>query len=177
MKMPKFRPPPTASASRMTWVPATMCLSCPMPIRAGKIIRICSPSTQGGGFIWAACHAVSALENVDDPGDPDSDPDMNFLSEHALVLWGDHGDGTPPYQYNNSEADNPIMQFMGNVDSATQNGSEQIYLPDALGWRPTTTIVGWDPDHPDIPGVSPGEAAVFAYGRGFGNPEQWARDV
>ncbi len=96
---------------------------------------------------------------------------MNFLSEHALVLWGDHGDGTPPYQYNNSEADNPIMQFMGNIDSATQNGSEQIYLPDALGWRPTTTIVGWDPDHPDIPGVSPGQAAVFAYGRGFGDPD------
>jgi hypothetical protein len=66
---------------------------------------------QGGGFIWAACHAVSALENVDDPGDPDTDPDMNFLSEHSLVLWGDHGDGTPPYLYNDS--DHPIMQFQG----------------------------------------------------------------
>ncbi len=124
----------------------------------------------GGGFIWAACHAVSALENVDDPADPDNDPNMNFLSEHALVMWGDHDDGTPPYQYNDSESDNPIMQFMGNIDAATQNGSEQIYLPDASGWRSSTTVVGWDPDHPDIPGVSPGAAAVFAYGRGFGDP-------
>jgi uncharacterized repeat protein (TIGR01451 family) len=125
---------------------------------------------QGGGFIWAACHAVSALENLDDPADPDSDPDMNFLSEHSLVLWGDHADGTPPYLYSNSEADHPIMQFMGTVDTATQNGSEQIYLPTSLGWRATTTIAAWDPDHPDIPSESPGEAAVFAYGRGFGNP-------
>jgi hypothetical protein len=32
------------------------------------------------------------------------------------------------------------MQIMNPLDAATQNGSEQIYVPTASGWRSTTTI-------------------------------------
>ena len=126
------------------------------------------PFNRSKGFIWSACHAVSVLENIDNPNDPDINPDMNFLSENGLVDYGAHGDGTLPYSY--SDPSHPIMQFLGILDGATTNGSEQIYLPNSFGWRSSTTISVWDPDHPDIPAISPGEAAVIAYGRGFGNP-------
>ena len=43
-----------------------------------------------GGFIWAACHAVSVMENITDPADPDPDADMNFLSVSGLVPFGSH---------------------------------------------------------------------------------------
>ncbi|MDH3605951.1 MAG: DUF11 domain-containing protein, partial [Acidimicrobiia bacterium] len=124
-----------------------------------------------GGFIWAACHAVSVLENVDDPADPDPDPNMNFLSVNGLVDFGDHGDGDGSYVYDTARGADPIMQFLGVIDSATENGSEQIYLPLDGGWRPTTTILAWDDNHPEVgPGLSPGPAAKLAYGRGFGDP-------
>ena len=126
-----------------------------------------------GGFIWAACHAVSVLENVRDPLDPNPDPEMNFLSTSGLVPFGSHDGGTPPYTYATTLGSDPIMQFMGTIDAATENGSEQIYLPaKSSAWRPSATVLVWDPDHPDLTsqgGASPGEAAKLVYGRGFGD--------
>ena len=119
------------------------------------------PFVESQGFIWAACHAVSVLERVDDPTDGNSQPDMNFLSydsgnivadgdgnstndSPSLKLFGDHADPTDgPYEYANtvgvplpygySGNSNlwayPIMQFLGKIDNATQNGSEQLYVP------------------------------------------------
>ncbi|MFK7772200.1 MAG: hypothetical protein AB8F94_08670 [Saprospiraceae bacterium] len=61
------------------------------------------------GSIWAACHAVSALENVFNPASPSEQ--MNFLSkkkgtatgsgyaDNSLILWTDHDDGEAPYSY------------------------------------------------------------------------------
>lgn len=122
-----------------------------------------------GGFIWAACHAVSVLENVDDPADADAQPDMNFLSTSGLVPFGGHADGTPPYDYSNPTA--PTMQILGLLDAATENGSEQIYLPQTGGaWNADTLPFVIDADHPDVPATSPGPAAVVIQGRGFGDP-------
>lgn len=124
-----------------------------------------------GGGLWAGCHAVSALENVVTTiaGVPTQ---LNFLS-NDLVLWGDHGAGTLPYSYNPAAANDPIMQIMNRLDSATTNGSEQIYVPTTLDWRSTTTVAVSDPDHPDNPpdGTAPfNDAAVVAYGRAYGDP-------
>ncbi|MDH5373620.1 MAG: DUF11 domain-containing protein, partial [Acidimicrobiia bacterium] len=131
------------------------------------------PWNDQGGFIWAACHAVSVLENVVNPGDPDPDPDMNFLSTNGLLPFGDHDDGTPPYTWATTRGGDPVLQFLGTIDSATENGSEQIYLPDdGSAWRPSTTILAWDPDQADLlseGGVSPGEASILLYGRAFGD--------
>lgn len=115
------------------------------------------------GYLWAACHAVSALEGI---------PGGNFLSAEGLVPWGDHGNGAPPYAYAAANAGDPIMQFLGTLDASTLNGSEQIFLPLAAGWRKTTTVAVSDPDHAEIGGgkASPGPAAVLAYGRAFGDP-------
>ncbi len=123
---------------------------------------------QAGGYVWSACHAVSVLENLDDPGDPDSDPDMNFLSVSGLVPYGSHNDGSPPYTYPAIGDIDPAMQFMSILDAATENGSEQVFLPNAAGWRPATRIYVYDPDQKDIPLKSPGEAVIVAVGRAFG---------
>ncbi len=131
------------------------------------------------GSIWLACHAGSALEDMFNTAIPAQQ--TNFLSNktgvatgggpwasNALILWGSHGAGTLPYSYDLH--DDPIMQFMGILDGATTNGSEQIYVPYLPGWRATTKIGVWDPDHPDrVSNNAINRAAVLAYGRAFGD--------
>jgi uncharacterized repeat protein (TIGR01451 family) len=131
------------------------------------------PFNASKGYIWAACHAVNVLENIDDPGDADTAPNMNFLSTNGLVPHKNHANAVPPYTYKPIADADPVMQFIGGLDGATDNGSEQVYLPNLTsGWRPTTRIAVIDPDHPQVPpassALSPGEAVKVAYGRGFG---------
>ncbi|MFN4083066.1 MAG: Ig-like domain-containing protein, partial [Bacteroidia bacterium] len=136
------------------------------------------------GGIWAGCHAVSALENMFNPSN--TAQQTNFLMEkngplnptgcytrNAAVLWTDHSAGTPvpPYLQNTALANEPFMQFLGRTDAATQNGSEQIFLP-KFGWRSTTKVAVWDHDHPQVPSLSPGQAGQIIYGRGFGDPNR-----
>ncbi len=134
------------------------------------------------GAIWLGCHAGSALSDMFNPNDPGQQ--TNFLSvtngvvpfgtgpyfENSLVLWGNHDDGSAPFSYNYPT--DPIMQFMGSMDAAVRNGSEQIYLPVINGgWRPTTKICIYDPTQSDIPLKSAGPAAVLAYGPGMGDAD------
>ena len=123
--------------------------------------------TKAGGYIWSACLAASVMENLDDPADADTNPDMNFLSNGGLLPYTNHSNGSPPYSY--ALDSDPLMQFMGILDSATQNGFEQIYLPKTAAWRASTGIYVWDPTHANVPGQSPGPAAVVAAGRAFGD--------
>jgi uncharacterized repeat protein (TIGR01451 family) len=148
------------------------------------------PFNQSKGYIWSACHAVSVLENIDGTTDSalpftntnGTAPDLNFLSgTNGLVLYGAHSKvvsppytytplgSSSPYQWLTADTTDPIMQFMGTLDGATTNGSEEFYLPKSTGWRPTTKISVHDPTQASVPSLSPGPAAVVAYGRGFGN--------
>jgi autotransporter-associated beta strand protein len=111
-----------------------------------------------GGAMWAGCHAVSVMENL---------PGCNFLSNGGLIPFGSHGDGTPPYTY--ISPGNPLMQFIGILDAATQNGSEQIYVPAPSGWRATTTISVYDPNYVNAAITYPNTAAIIAYGPAFGS--------
>lgn len=130
------------------------------------------PFNQNGGFIFSQCHGVSVLENLDSP-DAGTAPDSNFLTVTGLVPDASHTDGTPPYTYT-ADGSDPVLQVMSKIDTATTNGSEQIYLPRLDGgWRTTTHVLAWDPDHPQLVGgsgtdLSAGPAAISAYGRGFG---------
>lgn len=124
------------------------------------------------GSIWLGCHAGSALENMFNPANKDQQ--TNFLanksgiamgtgpySENALLIWGNHSAGTLPYSYDHPG--DPVMQFLGILDAATQNGSEQIYIPVSAGWRPTTKVGVYDPDHPQrVSGDVKHRAAVLA---------------
>ena len=131
------------------------------------------------GAIWLGCHAGSALEDMFNPASPSSQ--TNFLanktgtatgggpySENALVLWTNHSAGTLPYSYDYSGE--PVMQFMGILDAATQNGSEQIYITKSPGWRTTTHVGVYDPDNVQKPSNAlEHRAAIVAYGPGLGD--------
>jgi hypothetical protein len=124
------------------------------------------------GAIYASCHAVSVLENIFNPANPSER--MNFLmndpispSTESAVLFGNHADGSPPYKY--AFDAHPVMQMMGILDGGTQNGSEQIFMPHANGWRPQTKIGVWDSTQTNVPALSPGKAAVIAFGQGKGD--------
>jgi hypothetical protein len=173
------------------------------------------PDVEGcKGAIWSACHAPSALENMVDNITPDRDVQANFLTikdpawkgttgvwtqSNSLILWGSHANGSPPYNFNNRTMHNgqpynfaadPIAQYLGTIDAATQNGSEQIFMPrqgivanasiystDAIArWRPETKILVYDPTqanvtNPDLENLT-NVAAVMLYGRGFGDPSR-----
>ena len=118
------------------------------------------------GNIWAACHAVSELENITDPSNT---VQMNFLSTAGLVDWNLHKkDASPPYQY--QDHGHAVMQFMGIVDEATNIGSEKTYLPVLGGaWRSTTTLGVYDTTNVKVPSLSAGPAAIVAYGRAYGD--------
>jgi hypothetical protein len=120
------------------------------------------------GAIWAGCKAVSELENMNN-----GSLQTNFLATNvgpignALVFSGSHSDGSPPYTRLNPSS--PASQYMGSTDAAHPGGAEQIYLPKAGGgWRPSTQVIAFDPSQSNVPGLSPGPAAVIVFGRGFG---------
>ncbi len=139
------------------------------------------------GSVWAACHAVSALENSINPSN--SSEQMNFLStrtavttpapwpNNSLKLWGTHGGGSIPYTH--QLPNDPVAQYLGTTDAAQLNGSEQIYIPkqaaDAGGatrWRPGVNIIAYDPTQLNVtaPNLAIGNvAAVMVYGRAFDN--------
>ena len=134
------------------------------------------------GAIWLGCHAGSALMDMFKNTAPvDFNLQTNFLvektgpasgagpyAENALLLWGNHSDGTLPYSYD-YHADY-VMQFMGILDAATQNGSEQIYIPLSPGWRSTTHVGVYDPNHPQqVSTAIQHRPALVAYGPGMGD--------
>ncbi|MEO0037812.1 MAG: hypothetical protein RIQ59_1023 [Bacteroidota bacterium] len=136
------------------------------------------------GAIWLSCTAGSELENMFNPANhtqqtnflSEKDPSVAFPTgtvttvENALTLYGNHTNGGPPYTYSNPG--DPFMQFMGSIDSSVQNGLEQVYLPKSPGWRASTTIGVYDPDHAQRYALSNDpkyRAAIVAYGKGFGD--------
>jgi hypothetical protein len=118
-------------------------------------------SINQGGWLYQACHSVSDLDN-----------NVAHLLSSGLILYKNHSNGTLPYSYNPSTGADPEMQFMTRIDTATQNGSEQTYVPSATGaWLPTTHVAVYDPDQKNASGTTLDKnAAVLAYGPAFGNP-------
>jgi hypothetical protein len=148
------------------------------------------------GWIWAACHAVSAMENIYNPANPAQQ--LNFLSNrfagfgighdpgntwaaNSLVLWGDHADPLTAFTYANPN--DPEMQFIGTLTGGVSaNGSERGYMPynattggagNTTTWRASTRISAYDGSapatNPNIPEFSDGLVATVAYGRAFGD--------
>jgi hypothetical protein len=118
------------------------------------------------GNLWAACHAVSVLEQLTSP---DLSIKMNFLTTTGLLNYGSHSNTpSPPYTYN--DVANPIMQFMLTMDNALNSGSERLYMPGLTsGWRGSTTLGLSDNTNVDIPVRTLGPVSPLAYGRGFGD--------
>lgn len=141
--------------------------------------RLLDWNAENFGSIWYGCHAGSALEDMFNPANRSEQ--TNFLAEktgtatgggpydeNALILWDNHDDASFPLAYDYPS--DPIMQFMGDMDDATDNGSEQIYIPLNPGWRSTTRAGVYDPDNNErVSGALQHRAAVVAWGRGFGD--------
>ena len=167
----------------------------------GTHARLFTWNLECKGGIWAACHAMSALENMVNPSNRSiqtnfltvKDPNWtgnsgSYTLSNAAVLWGSHDDGSIPYTYRLPT--DPIAQFIGVIDAATQNGSEQIYLPRqgivanpstyspaaVARWNPGAKIIAYDPTfsnvtNPDLVNFS-NVGTVMLYGRGFDDPNR-----
>jgi len=132
------------------------------------------------GWIWAACHAVSALENMtdlgNDEGGPYGDTMTNFLtvrpgSSQSALYWSAHDDGDGTYSRSSVDYSVPAEQYVDAIDPATENGSEQVYIP-TKQWRRSTTIDYVDANHPQgHNNSSNAEAVKVAYGPAYGNTE------
>src|SRR5690606_5517825 len=55
-----------------------------------------------GGYLWAACHAVSAIESP-----APSYLGFYYLTTNGTLDWNQHGDGSAPYSY--TAHTDPIM--------------------------------------------------------------------
>jgi hypothetical protein len=139
------------------------------------------------GSIWAACHAVSALENMVNPANRAQqtnfltvkDPAFtgtsgDYADSNSLLLWGDHDGGSPVYTHRLPT--DQVSQYMGLTDGAQQNGSEQIYIPRQSSgtlarWNPSVNMIAFDPTQSDVPSPNLTDyrnvAAVMVYGKGF----------
>jgi len=122
------------------------------------------------GYLWSACHAVSRLEAPVTGNNNTTGVGLNFLSVNGLYTEKQHDDGSGSYTYNPAYNSDPVMQFLGKLDAATTNGSEQIYIPYKTtgSWRSTTKVAAYQPTHSQ---ANPNEAAVLVYGHAYGNPD------
>ena len=122
------------------------------------------------GNIWAECHEVSVMENAKNSVSPFQQ--LNFLSTTGLQCYNNGKCGTavahagnPALPATHHFPSEPIMQFMGAMTTATQNGSEKWYIPLAGGtWNPTT-VRGVTTSN----GSVPSEGALLVYGPAYGN--------
>ncbi|HLG33705.1 MAG TPA: T9SS type A sorting domain-containing protein [Bacteroidia bacterium] len=124
------------------------------------------------GWVWSQCHCVSMLEDVINPNPPYEQ--LNFLTQNGLKCWqaGSCGAGiseshvlspTTPYTY--SYPTDPEMQFMGNLELATQAGSERWFQPLSTGGWNAGTKVGVSTAN----GSAPQQGVLSVFGYAYGN--------
>lgn len=129
--------------------------------------------TTNKGYIWGACHAVSMLEAITNPGNTIQ---LNFLSSSGLQCYSSGkcntitqvhaGSASSPINFNSSFATDPVSQYIGDLVPATNNGSEEWFIPltSGSGWhsgvkRVITTNNG-----------TPGNEGIkLAYGHAYNN--------
>lgn len=126
------------------------------------------------GHIWTGCHATSVLESLKNPHD--GSQQMNFLSTSGLQCYQSGkcgpisevhaGNHTNPVSYDPKYNSHPIMQFMGDMTGATNNGSERWYIPVSTGaWNDNVARALQTSD-----GTERREGVKLAFGYGFNNP-------
>ncbi|NNK90232.1 MAG: hypothetical protein HKO89_06445, partial [Saprospiraceae bacterium] len=140
---------------------------------------------ENGGSIWVGCHAVSAFETYTNSSMEDACiSDLNLLSNSGMIPWSNsnscsiekhNNSNNTPFAYDSLRGSLPVFQFMGRMDKAYQAGSEQIMMPNPDGWRSTTQLLVTDTMHSQVlangGALSPGPAALVAYGPAYGDIE------
>lgn len=127
--------------------------------------------TANKGFIWAECHEVSVMESVKNPVSPFTQ--LNFLTTTGLQCYktakcnsiGTVHANNPTTPFTNYYPSDPNMQFIGNMATATQGGSEKWYIPANGGaWNGNARRTVTTSD-----GTSPVEGVLMVYGPAYGN--------
>jgi hypothetical protein len=123
-------------------------------------------------WIWAQCHAVSAMESAYNPVNVSQG--LNFLSSSGLKCWGVNKCGAsntefhaknPAGPYSYYYPTDPMMQFMFNMHNACIGGSEQWFIPKSTGQWNSPTRRGVTTGT----GVAPQEGTMLVYGPAFGD--------
>jgi len=134
-------------------------------------------NTKFGGYVYAACRAVSILESLSDPGD--AAIQLNFLSEHGLMCYhggncGDHigqdheNRPTLPYTLDSAYAGMALNQYLDDFSGGTENGSEQWYIPiDGTNWNPGAVNLLSTSDLNNVGA----QGTKFSFGYGFDDPD------
>ena len=127
--------------------------------------------TVAKSYIWMQCHAVSVTEGVKNASSPFEQ--LNFLSTTGLKCYSggkcgaiaETHSGNPSSPFTHLFPTDPVMQFMGTMDGATDGGSEKWYQPVSTGaWRATSKRCVTTSD-----GTSPNEGTVLVYGPAYGD--------
>ena len=122
---------------------------------------------------WAL-HGTSMLEGLTNPSN--TTQQMNFLSKTGLQCYKSDecgsitevhaSDHIAPVSYDSKFHSHPIMQFMGDMTGATNNGSERWYIPLSTG--------GWNDNVARALKTNNGsegkEGIKLAFGYGYNNP-------
>lgn len=124
------------------------------------------------GNIWCECHEVSVMESCKNPVSPFEQ--LNFLTSKGLQCYQNNGcNGIGESHSGNADLStvtynypaDPMMQFMSTFTNATQNGSEDWYIPLSTGkWNNLTKRAVTTND-----GSTPKEGVLLAYGPAYGN--------
>jgi hypothetical protein len=128
--------------------------------------------TTNKGYIWGACHAVSMLEAITNPGNTIQ---LNFLSNSGLQCYSGgkcntisevHGNASTPINFNSLYSTDPVTQYIGDLVPATNNGSEEWFIPLTLstGWHSGVKRIITTND-----GTPGKEGIKLAYGHAYNN--------
>jgi hypothetical protein len=130
--------------------------------------------TTNKGYLWAACHAVSVMEEL---RDPTNTIQLNFLSTRGLQCYNTGGCGlfsterhknqpTLPITFNSTMGADPIAQFIDDVTPALlANGSEKWFIPNTGStWNSNTKKIIRTGD-----GSAPAEGLQLVYGKAYNN--------
>lgn len=129
------------------------------------------------GWVWAGCHTISILESCQNPSFPFNS--LKFLTTGYLQCYNANScngitavhAAAPSSPFSYYYPNDPVMQFMGIMDPACQNGSERWVIPlSSSQWYNTSRRGVTTSD-----GISPREGAEIVYGPAFGNTNYgWA---
>ncbi len=128
------------------------------------------------GYLWTSCHAVSMLESLRDP--LDHSKQLNFLSSGGLQCYNGTQCGhitevhannhTMPYIYDSTHASALVMQWKGDLYNATENGSEQWFIPLSDGaWRSGAVNILKTSDTTNLGA----HGTKFIFGYAYDNPD------
>jgi len=130
------------------------------------------------GNIWLQCHQVSVIEGLCDPNN--TAIRLNFLTTNGLGCYKTNTCGCltgPVHAKNRTDPTSyffpahPIMQFLGSLDDASNDGNEKWFIPNVVTGSSLNSVWNTQTNRgvKTSDGVAPAEGAMLVYGPAYGN--------